>query len=211
MPVSNLCFDWVIVLAWPSSKQSTSTFFALSLYLSHKNSSHKHLKPAHQLYYIHTSNASCSTLNFSIVHFRDIPLVLLVTSVAEKARVPRFEPQFFRDFLTWKSPNPIPHSLSRHWHTQDPLTRPIQAQTHPSHTDTAYAGTDTPKTHQHGLSRHRYTQDTSTQPIQAQRHQLPSAHGCQDSQQNGSIGAYPVERIVEIRPLCKRIWIIFFQ
>jgi hypothetical protein len=31
---------------------------------------------------------------------RDIPLVLLVTSVAEKARVPRFEPQFFRDFLT---------------------------------------------------------------------------------------------------------------
>jgi hypothetical protein len=40
-------------LSWPDQAASevlvTSTFFALSLYLSHKYSSHKHLKPAHQL------------------------------------------------------------------------------------------------------------------------------------------------------------------
>jgi hypothetical protein len=97
---------------------------------------------------------------------------------------------------THRTPKTHRHGLR---HTQDTPTPPIQAQTHPRFTGTAYPGKDTPKTHRHGLSRHRHTQDTHTQDTPTdtpKTHPLPSAHGCQDSQRNGSIGAYPVERIV---------------
>ena len=80
-------------------------------------------------------------------------------------------PDFFGIFRPEKAQNPTLHnSLSRHRHTQDSPTRPIQAQAHTRHNDTAYPGTDTPKTQRHGLSRHRHTQDTTTRPIQAQTH-----------------------------------------
>jgi hypothetical protein len=102
---------------------------------------------------------------------RDIPLVLLVTSVAKRHEFLGSNPDFFGMFRPEIAQNPTLHiSLSRHRHTQDSQTRPIQAQAHPRHNDTAYPGTDTPKTQRHGLSRHRHTQDTTTRPFQAQTH-----------------------------------------
>jgi len=101
--------------------------------------------------------------------------------LSKKARVPSSNPDCFGIFRPEKAqiqprtaypgidtPKTHRHGLSRHRHTQATPTQPIQAQTHPRHTDMAYPGTDTPKTHRHGLSRHRHTQDTLPRPTDAE-------------------------------------------
>jgi hypothetical protein len=77
------------------------------------------------------------------------------TLVNEKARVPRFEPPYFRGFFDLKKPN-----------------KPIQALSHPRPTDTAYQGTDTP-------TPHRQTAYPGTDTPKT--HPLPLARGCRDS------------------------------